>query len=537
MELSSKSQSWLSWFLRGILVLVFLFLVSRLFELQIIKGKYYRELSENNRVRKIELAAPRGKIVARGGEVLVGNSEIKKRLVFKKEGGFELSDNTSGVDKNEIVSTFQRYYSLGPAFAHAGGYLGEVGEDEVKKVNPKCSGKGPWRPGDFVGRGGLEEEYDCSLRGIPGEELIEVDITGKVLRILGKVDPIPGKDLKTNIDFGLQKKVAEEMMDKKGAFIATDPRGEVLAFYSAPSYDPNLFVKSGNSEEINSLFKNSNLPLFNRVIGGLYHPGSVFKPTIAVAALEEGKIDKNYRYTDTGVIKVNDYLYTNWYFTQYGRTEGEIGLTRAMARSTDTFFYKVGEIVGIDKLARYAKEFGYSEESGVDLPGEVAGLIPTPEWKKKVKNEIWFLGNTYHFSIGQGDVAVSPIEVNRAIAAIANDGYICQPKLVGTPRCSNLNLKKETLDLVKQGMEGVCSEGGTGYTFFDFSLKYDGKNVLCKTGTAETNDDKKTHAWFTLIAPSNLPEIVATTLVEGGGEGAAIAGPIARKIMDYWMIR
>ena len=492
MELTSpRSQSRLSWFLRGALVLFFLFLVSRLFELQIIKGKYYRELSEDNRVKRIKIPAPRGKILARGGETLVGNYEDAKRN-----------------------------YILGPAFAHAGGYLGEANENEIGKIDPKCPEKGVRVLGDLVGRGGLEEQYDCTLRGTSGEDLIEVDIIGKYVRTLGKIEPSSGEDAKTNIDFGLQKMIAEEIADKKGGIIATDSRGQVLAFYSSPSFDPNNVVKS-----LNDLA----LPLFNRVVGGLYHPGSVFKPTIAAAALEEKEIDGDFRYTDTGIIKVNDYSYTNWYFTQYGKTEGEIGLVKAIARSTDTFFYKLGEITGIEKMVEYADKFGYSEKSGIDIPGEVSGLIPTPEWKKKVKNEAWFLGNTYHFAIGQGDIAVSPIEVNRAIEVIANGGQICQPKLVGEPKCTDLKLKKETLDLIKNGMIGVCSGGGTGYTFFDWP-----GHIACKTGTAETNTDGKTHAWFTLFYPSDFPEINLTVLVESGGEGSSVAGPIARKIMDYW---
>ena len=527
-QASFKTQSWLSWFLRGVLVLFFLFLASRLFELQIIKGGYYRKLSDENRVRKITLPAPRGKILARGGEILVGNSPIKKRIIFKLEGGFELSDETIGADSEELLTYYKRDYLLGSAFAHAGGYLGEANEAEIGKIEPKCPQKGPKVLGDLVGRSGLEEEYDCSLRGTPGEELIEVDISGKYLRTLGKIEPISGEDIKTNIDFGLQKKVAEEMIDSKGGIIATDAKGQVLAFYSSPSYDPNDVVKSLND---------SNLPLFNRIIGGLYHPGSVFKPVVAAAALEEKKIDRNYRYTDSGIIKVNDYSYTNWYLTQYGKTEGEIGVIRAIARSTDTFFYKLGEIVGIDSMVRYADKFGYSQKSGIDIPGEIGGLIPSPEWKKKVKNEIWFLGNTYHFAIGQGDVAVTPIEVNRAIEVIANGGKICQPKIVGNPECKDLNLKKETLDLIKEGMEEVCSEGGTGYTFFDFPSKAGGMKVACKTGTAETNTDGKTHAWFTLFAPSDFPEITLTVLVEGGGEGSKVAGPVARKIMDYWVTK
>lgn len=509
-------QSWLSWFLRGVLVLLFLILVARLIGLQIIERNYYRTLSEGNRIRRIVLPAPRGKIIARGGEILVGNRPIEKTVAIEPKG--EIS-----------ITKYQRDYILGSRLVHVSGYLGEVGEAEVGKVDPRCPEKGPRKLGDWVGRGGLEEEYDYLLKGIPGEELVEVDIHGRMVRVLGKKEPIPGGDLKTNIDLGLQNKIVEAFGNKKGAVIATDTKGQVLALYSSPSFDPGNVVPS---------LKDQDLPLFNRVIGGQYHPGSVFKPFVAMAALLEGKIDKNYTFVDPGVITIGKFSYSNWYFSQYGKTEGTIDVTRALARSTDTFFYKLGEIVGIEKIDEWAKSFGLSEKTGIDLPGEVAGLVPTPEWKKKIKEEPWFLGNTYHVAIGQGDLAVTPIEINQAVSTIASGGVLCSPRVVSSGKCKDLNIKKEYLDLVKEGMIKVCSSGGTGYTFFGFTPQ-----VACKTGTAETNEDGKTHAWFTLFAPADLstqagfPEIVLTVLVEGGGEGSKIAGPIAREIMDYYIKR
>jgi len=488
-------ESWLTWFLRGVLVLTFLFLVGRLFELQIVKSSYFKLLSNENRIKRVEIPAPRGLILARGGEILVGNR----------------------LDK--------RYYPLGSKFAHAGGYLSEADETEVGKIDPKCPEKGPRKLGDLLGRGGLEEEYNCLLKGTDGEELIEVDIRGNPVRVLGKKEPIPGLDLKTNIDFNLQNKIPDLFENKKGVAIVTDTKGEVLAFYSSPSFDPNNVAKSLNDP---------NLPLFNRALGGLYHPGSVFKPVVAIAGLTEGKIDKNYIFVDPGIVTIGKFSYSNWYFSQYGRTEGAIDITKAIARSTDTFFYKLGEMVGIDKIAEYAGKLGLSEITGIDLPGEIAGLIPTPEWRKKATGEDWFLGNTYHVSIGQGDVSVTPIALNQAITVIASDGTFCKPRLVGNGQCRDLKIKKEILDLVKEGMIKACSTGGTGYTFFDFAAKNSGKTVACKTGTAETNEDGKTHAWFTVMTPADFPEIVVTVLFERGGEGATVAGPIARKIIDDW---
>lgn len=528
-----KSDSWLSWFLRGVLTLTFLFLFARLFELQIIKGGYFRALSEGNRVRRMPIPAPRGKIIARGGEVLVGNKEVRKRLVFKPDSGFEIIDDTPG-SNGEIISEWVRFYPLGEKFAHASGYLGEVSEDEVGKIDPKCSEKGPRDVGTLVGRSGLEEEYNCRLSGVDGEELVEVDTAGHKIRTLGKKEPKAGEDIKTSIDFGLQEKVAGVMSGKKGAAIATDPNGEILAFYSTPSFDPNLFVEKDKDREIKSLLSNPELPFFNRAVGGLFHPGSVFKPLVAIAALEEGKIDKNYTFNDPGVIKIGKFSYSNWYFNQYGRTEGTIGLVRAIARSTDTFFYTIGELTGPEAIAEWANKFGLGSPSGIDIPGEIGGLIPTPEWKLKLKGEQWFLGNTYHFSIGQGDVALTPLGINSLTRVIADEGALCPPKILKSdnlPSCQKLPVERQNIDLVREGMRQACSPGGTGYTFFDFTSQ-----VACKTGTAETSPEGEPHAWFTLFAPYDSPEIILTVLVEKGGEGSRIAGPLARDIMDYWQL-
>lgn len=399
------------------------------------------------------------------------------------------------------------------------------------------SRKGTRKNGDLIGRSGFEEFYDCLLRGTDGEELIEVDTKGRKIRVLGKKEPVAGSDLKTNISYDLQEKVAELLKDKKGGIIVSDPQGQILALYSSPSFDPNLFLGSqSNKDKVAEILKDGNFPLLNRTIGGQFHPGSIFKPLIALASLEEGKIDASYTFNDQGQIEIKtpygNFVYNNWYFTQYGGREGTINLIRALARSTDTFFYTIGELTGIDNLVKWAKKFGFDKDSGIDLSGEIGGLVPSPEWKKKVKNEDWFLGNTYNFSIGQGELAVTPIEINRYVAAIANGGKICTPQIINkgeTPKCTDLKIEKENLDLIKKGMTGACSAGGTGFTFFGFSPQ-----VACKTGTAETNEDGKTHAWFTFFAPNDLPEIVTTVLVERGGEGSKVAGPIAREIADFW---
>jgi penicillin-binding protein 2 len=535
-----KTQSWLGWFLRGVLILGFVILIGRLIELQIIKGDYYRDLAEGNRIRRVPITAPRGTILARGGELLVGNKEVKKRVIFDPASGYEKTEDISDATEEEIIAEWERDYYLGAAAAHISGYVGEVNEEELGTIDPQCPEKGPRKIGQLVGRSGLEEQYECILSGIDGEELVEVDSTGKKIRVLGKKNPVPGTNIQTTIHYDLQKKVAEIIVnnedmpsEKQGAVIITDPRGEVLALYSSPSYDPNIFVGGDEQRKIGEILTDSDLPLFNRVIGGSFAPGSVYKPVVAIAALEEEEIDEEYTYEDTGQITIESlygkYSYSNWYFTQYGQTEGEIDLVRAIARSTDTFFYKIGELVGIEKLVGWSHKMGLGEKTGIDLPGEISGLIPSPEWKERVKGERWFLGNTYHVAIGQGDLFLTPIGINTAISAIAANGFLCEARIVRDEKCEDLDINTSNMEIVKKGMAEVCTEGGTGFTFFDFNPQ-----AACKTGTAETNDEDATHAWFTVFAPSDFPEIVTTVLVEKGGEGSRIAGPIAREIFDYW---
>lgn len=549
---SRKKDSWLSWFLKGVLFLLFLILFGKLIDIQIIKGSYYRNLSEQNRIRRIPIPAPRGKIVSTDGIVLADNVAIKKRLVT--EGNtVSLSLDLTNAKPEEIVTDYKRIYPLGEKFAHASGYLGVVNEKEVGTVDPYCPLKGIRPSGSLVGVSGLEEYYDCELRGSDGEQLVEVNTLGDSVRILGIKNPTPGSDLTTSINAGLQEEISKyfKMPDmvngktvytnKHGAAVVTGIDGRIMAFYSEPSFDPNLLIGniegvSENSATLSALFKSPDLPFFNRVIGGTFHPGSVFKPLVALAALEEGAINKAYRYVDSGHVTVNGFTYNNWYFTEYGRTEGEIDLTRALARSTDTFFYKIGELTGPDNIAKWADYFNLDKKTNIDLPGEVKGLIPSPEWKKKTKKEQWFLGNTYNTSIGQGDVAVTPLQINTSIAAIAANGKVCQPlfnKNLPTV-CRQVSVNQKNVDLVKEGMLKACETGGTAYTFFDFPEKNNSVKVACKTGTAQVDADGTPHAWFTFFAPADKPEIVVTVLVEKGGQGSSIAGPIARRIADYY---
>lgn len=522
----------------GVLIVGLLFLLARLFELQIIFGQQNRGLAEGNRIKKEILPAPRGMIYDKNGQELVRNVPVYR--VKKEDGQYEvilreeaLRMEARGQTEN-LRMDIGRDYLYGEVLAHLLGYLGEVNASEVES--------GLFKLGDLVGRGGLEQEYDSLLKGQDGGEIYEVDAQGEKIREIGRTEPVPGKDLHLSIDAQLSQVAYQALSGQTGAVVATDPQtGQVLVLVSSPSFDPNLLGQSkdlpqekllSQQVQIEALFNDPGQPFFNRAVGGVYPPGSTFKIVTAVAGLEEGKIDSQTTWEDTGEIRVGEYSYKNWYFTQYGRTEGVINVVQAIKRSTDTFFYKVGEWVGPSRLAAWAKAFGLGQKTNLDLPGETAGLVPSPEGKEE-KGERWFLGNTYHFAIGQGDLLTTPLQINLLTGVIANGGKLCRPFIntSGETQCQSLKLEKQTLDLVKEGMKGACSPGGTAYPFFNFSPP-----VGCKTGTAEYGDPQdKTHAWLTAFAPDEIDteaQMVVTVLVEGGGEGSAVAAPIAKKVME-----
>lgn len=565
-EVKIRQPRWL--FLLIILAVSFLIGFARLVDLQLIRGSYFKELAEGNRVRRIPIKAPRGEILDRNGKVLARNIPVYKLARFS-EGGVVVEATTISredalkiqAEKGEanIIIDVGREYPLGPAAAHLAGYVNEVSSDEVGRT-PECDSflDAKYELGDLIGRTGIEVQYECLLRGVNGEELIEVDTRGRLVRRLGRREPVPGKTIKLSVDTELQQKAYEALVKDrdrdgdgevdsgtvKGAVVIQSPQtGEVLSLVSSPSFDPQKI-----GEQYQRLVSDKNMPFFNRAVGGAYHPGSTFKIITAASALEEGKIDGNFEYEDKGVIKVNTFSYSNWYFTQYGKKEGTIKLPRAIARSTDTFFYKVGEMAGPDTLANWAGKFGLGIKTGIDLPGEIDGLIPTPAWKEKVKNERWFLGNTYHMSIGQGDLTATPLQINQMAGVMANGGKKCEPHLLKeveglqndqfqmtNDQCEDLKLKSETRNLITEGMIGACAEGGTAFPFFNFTPR-----VACKTGTAETGRGDATHAWLTAFAPvatdsgQVTSEIAITALVEEGGEGSRVAAPIVKEILDYW---
>ena len=505
--------------------LAFALILGRLFWLIIIQGPSNRAKAEEQRIKIRRIVAPRGIIYDRLDRPLVQNLPVYKICQEREKTCQEISREQAlqleAANRDaDLVVEIGRYYPYGQALAHLLGYLGEVNQEEVEAG---------WSFGSFRGRTGIEEEDEKLLRGVDGGEIIEVGASGEVIRVIGRKEPVAGQELKLSLDLDLQL-AAYEALKKRGqkaALVASTPEGDILALVSYPAFDPNSLSEKD--------LQNPDQPFFNRVIAGTYPPGSTFKIVTATAGLEEGKINAQTEIEDPGEIVIGEYRYANWYFTQYGKTEGVINLVKAFKRSTDTFFYKVGEFVGASEIIAWAKTFGFGRLSDIDLGGESAGFLPDPQAGN------WFLGNTYHLAIGQGALGVTPLQLNNMTVVMANGGKLCQPRIrktengkLKTENCEDLKLNKQTLELITEGMKEACSAGGTAFPFFDFEPR-----VACKTGTAEFGDPQdRTHAWLTAFAPADPPaggpEIVVTALVEAGGEGSYVAAPIVKEVMEEW---
>jgi penicillin-binding protein 2 len=504
----------------AILVISFGVLIFRLSQLSFFEGERNRILADSQRIKTKKITAQRGIIYDRNLIPLVKNWPLYQ-LCLNSNRKCEIIDRekalvmqAEGKDA-ELGITIGRKYLYPREMAHVLGFLGEATEDEVSQKK--------YLNGDLVGRTGIEQAYDEILRGFDGGELVEIDTEGKVIRVIGQKEPIAGKDLHLNLDSRLQEAASQAIQGIKGAVVVQNPQnGEILALVSSPSFNPDEISQTD--------LDNPNQPFFNRAISGEYPPGSTFKMVSATAALESGAITADTLIKDEGIIHIGLYSYSNWYFTSRGKTEGSINVIRAIARSTDTFFYKMGEMTGAQKIIDWAKIFKLGSKLGIEIMGESDGYLPNP------KNEQWFLGNTYHLAIGQGSLGLTPLQVNSTTGVIASGGKWCKPSLTKTVNnaeqnnCTRLKISEKTLSIIKEGMKEACAAGGTATQFIDFVPQ-----IACKTGTAEFNDPKKrTHAWFTAFAPIDNPQISVTVLAEAGGEGSVVAAPVAKKVLDLY---
>ena len=577
----------------------FFLIFVRLWHFQVIKGSEFRRLSENNCIRIRENPADRGMLLDRKRRVLAHNrpsfevylvpedlkenpevvvkvgemlnmaqDEIKNKLQsLKRRPPFKPVKIKSDVDWQELALLEsnrvylpglivdvrpRRAYHYGNLASHLIGYLGEVDENELKQSKDT-----PYRMGALIGKYGVEYRWEADLRGVDGGRQVEVDALGREIKPLQSLEPFPGNNLILTIDLDLQKTAEEAFQDKNGALIAMDPKnGKILAMVSKPSFAPDLFARNISPEEWKSLMENPHHPLQNKGIQGQYPPGSVFKIVTAIAGLESGIITPNTQMTCTGTYPYGNRDFRCW--KEGGH--GTLSLHRAIVESCDIYFYQVGLKVGVDRIAHYAKELGLGRTTGILLPHEKPGIVPSTSWKKKRLGVPWYSGETLSLAVGQGYLNTTPIQLITLISAISNGGKLYLPQVV--ERVENIygdtlkeyppvetgkaDISEDTLHIIQEALSGAVNEPhGTGWACALKEVK-----VAGKTGTAQVvrmaQDFKKgdmdrmplkfrDHAWFVAYAPCEDPQISMAVLVEHGGFGAAAAVPIAKKVIEKYL--
>jgi penicillin-binding protein 2 len=579
--------------------MAFFLILIYLWYLQVIKGSDLRRLSINNCIRIRENPASRGMILDRKGRTLAHNrpsfevyvvpedlkvnpevlikvgqmlnmnrDEIEGKLeAQKKRTPFKPVKIKSDIEWNELARLEtnrvhlpgllvdvrpRRAYDYGQLASHLIGYLGEVDESELKQ-----SKGASYRMGAVIGKYGVESRWETDLRGVDGGRQIEVDALGREIKPLRSVEPFPGNNLVLTIDFEIQKVAEEAFQDKTGALIAMDPRsGRILAMVSKPSFDPDAFARNISPEEWKSLMENPHSPLQNKGIQGQYPPGSVFKIITAIAGLETGVITPNTQLTCKGI-----YPYGNRDFRCYKEEgHGTINLHRAIVESCDIYFYQVGLKVGVDAIAHYANELGLGRLTGIALPHEKSGIIPSTSWKKKRLGAPWYSGETLSLSVGQGYINTTPLQLLMLISAVANGGKLYLPQVVEKVEdihgntlkdyppveAAQADISEKTLLFIQEALMGAVNDPhGTGWACALKDFK-----VAGKTGTAQVikmaQDFKKgdmdrvplkfkDHAWFIAYAPFEDPLISVVVLVEHGGYGGAAAAPIAKKVIEKYL--
>jgi len=564
--------------LRSITVACFLLLIVSLSFSQVIKGPYYFALSQNNRIKLVRLSAPRGLIYDSKGRLLAGMrvcfnvavlaQEVKDvqetldkispilgisperlwrqfrknfsapfvatvvALDVPKETAITLECQEAEIPGLVIQAEPIRDYRYGVSLGHILGYLGRMSEEEVETF--KIYGL---RVKDLVGRSGVEEEYDRYLRGEPGGMQAEVNNRGHLVRVLGKRRAQKGQDIYLSIDAELQRFIDTLLEEKTGACIVLNPQnGQIKALVSRPTFDPNLFIAALNEDskasgQIRELLKSEDAPLVNRAISGTYSPGSIFKIVVAAAGLESGEVTTEDRQFCSGSLKVGRRDFFCWKLNGHGSEN----IYSAIAHSCNVFFYKLGLTLGPDKLSLFSRKFGLGRATGIDLPYEFAGLVPSKKWKLKTRKERWYDGETTNFSIGQGYLLCSPLQIARSTSVIANGGYLVKPRIVTKIGARDLEvsrerigLKKETLEVIKEGMrQAVQGEHGTGQR-----ASIPGFEWAAKTGTAQTSLGRS-HGWFAGFYPVEQAYALVLVFLEYGGSGGEAPALIAKEIIKY----
>jgi penicillin-binding protein 2 len=590
----------------GLLVLIsFSLLAIRFYYLQINRYDYYQTLAENNRISIVPITPNRGLISDRNGVILAHNffvytleltpskienldatiadiaqlvevspSDLKRFKKQKTEShtfeSIPLRTHLNEIEAAkfavnryrfpgvELKSRLFRHYPLGKQGAHMVGYIGRINDKDLIKL-AEADALSNYKGTDHIGKSGVEEFYESALHGTTGFQQVEIDADGKAVRILSSKAPTSGSNLILSADSKLQEIAETAFGERRGALVAIKPNtGEVLAFVSMPTFDSNLFVDGIDVENWRLLNDSLDKPLINRPLRGVYPPGSTFKPFSALAGLENDKRKPPFSINDSGYFMLprSSHRYRDW----KPGGHGNVDMRRAITISCDTFFYGLAMELGIEKLAGFVRHFGFGQKSGIDIKGEVGGLMPTPEWKKRRFKQPWYMGETVIVGIGQGYTLTTPMQLAQATAILANKGVAMRPRVVAaitdpktnvsiaTPAVisDKIPLDEANLEIVKLGMIDVTLPGGTAASVGANA----GYSIAAKTGTAQVvgikqnekynanliDERHRDHALFIAYAPAEDPKIALAVIVENGGHGGSAAGPIARKVMDYYLL-
>jgi penicillin-binding protein 2 len=578
--------------LAAFIVLFAIVLFFRLWFLQVVKGATYQELAESNRIRPIKLRPPRGIIYDRNGRPMVENvltfdvslvpedaasledsiARLAPIVRMKPEAIQKALDDAEAVrNKYEPVKIVEeapweevaavearqddlpgvivepehrRYYPYGGMASHQFGYIGKVSQVQKKQEQADT--------GLLIGQGGLEKVYDRLLRGTAGRRMIQVNAAGMKVKDLGIDEPKPGTDLYLTLDLDVQRAAEEALGDRAGAVVAMDPNsGEVLALVSHPTYDPNLFPRGISPKDWVKLSNDPSHPLYNRAVQSVYPPGSTFKVVVSLAGLDSGKIDPDDTVTCNGSLRTGRKVFRCWKRGGHG----VVDFHKALVESCDVYFYTMGDRMGFDYIAQYARKLGLGSKTEIVLADEKPGLVPTAAWKREKVHEPWYPADNFMNAIGQGFLQVSPIQAAQMIGAVANGGLFYQPLLLKRTRNRETGAEKvfapvvkrrevfapEALEEVRSALLGVTSEaGGTAH-----GAATPLAPVAGKTGTAQVIAQKvpglkltastQDHAWFIGYAPAKDPKIAVAVLVEHGGHGGAAAAPVARKVIEEYL--